>query len=81
MQNAEGVQNAECRVQSYGSFSNFVRKAYLNRFNYFATFTYDDRKHTEESFRKKLVVYLLYSKWNSVLLTIEVVMVVVLSVR
>lgn len=32
----------------------FVRKAYLNRFNYFATFTYDDKKHTEESFRKKL---------------------------
>lgn len=36
----------------------FMRKAYLNRFNYFATFTYDDRKHTEESFRKKLMVYL-----------------------
>ena len=36
----------------------FVRKAYLNRFNYFATFTYDDKKHTEESFRKKLMVYL-----------------------
>ena len=32
----------------------FMRKAYLNRFNYFATFTYDDAKHTEESFRKKL---------------------------
>lgn len=32
----------------------FMRKAYLNRFNYFATFTYDDKKHTEESFRKKL---------------------------
>ena len=32
----------------------FVRKAYLNRFNYFATFTYDDKKHTEESFKKKL---------------------------
>ena len=32
----------------------FMRKAYLNRFNYFATFTYDDAKHTEESFKKKL---------------------------
>ena len=32
----------------------FMRKAYLNKFNYFATFTYDDAKHTEESFRKKL---------------------------
>lgn len=32
----------------------FIRKAYMNDFNYFATFTYDDAKHTEESFRKKL---------------------------
>ena len=32
----------------------FMRKAYLNKFNYFATFTYDDAKHTEDSFRKKL---------------------------
>ena len=36
----------------------FMRKAFLNHFNYFATFTYDDAKHTEESFRKKLMVYL-----------------------
>ena len=36
----------------------FMRKAYLNRFNYFATFTYDDRKHTEESFKKKLIICL-----------------------
>ena len=36
----------------------FMRKAFLNRFNYFATFTYDDKKHTEDSFRKKLMVYL-----------------------
>lgn len=33
----------------------FFRKAYMNDFNYFATFTYDDAKHTEESFRKKLM--------------------------
>jgi len=32
----------------------FIRKAYMHDFNYFATFTYDDAKHTEESFRKKL---------------------------
>ena len=30
------------------------RKAYSNPFNYFCTFTYDGKKHTEESFRKKL---------------------------
>lgn len=32
----------------------FRRKAYLNRWNYFVTFTYSDLKHTEDSFRKKL---------------------------
>ena len=32
----------------------FKRKAYLNRWNYFVTFTYDDKKQTEESFRKEL---------------------------
>ncbi len=31
-----------------------VRKANLANFNYFCTFTYDDNKHTEESFKKKL---------------------------
>ena len=30
------------------------RKANLAGFNYFCTFTYDDKKHTEESFRQKL---------------------------
>ena len=30
------------------------RKANLQEFNYFVTFTYDDPKHTEASFRKKL---------------------------
>lgn len=33
----------------------FIRKAYLNKFNYFATFTYDDKLQTEESFHKKLL--------------------------
>lgn len=32
----------------------FIRKVYMNDFNYFATFTYDDAKHDEQSFRKKL---------------------------
>ncbi len=32
----------------------FRRKANLNRWNYFVTFTYDDTKHTAESFKKKL---------------------------
>ena len=32
----------------------FRRKAYLNRWNYYVTFTYDDKKHTPESFEKKL---------------------------
>jgi len=31
-----------------------VRKANLQEFNYFATFTYDDKKHDEESFTKGL---------------------------
>lgn len=30
------------------------RKANLANFNYFCTFTYDSKKHTEESFKKKL---------------------------
>lgn len=32
----------------------FMRKAYLNNFDYFVTFTYADDKHTEEDFKKKL---------------------------
>lgn len=31
-----------------------IRKANLVNFNYFCTFTYDDKLHTEESFKKKL---------------------------
>lgn len=31
-----------------------TRKANLQEFNYFCTFTYDDKKHTQESFKKKL---------------------------
>ncbi|MDE7300544.1 MAG: hypothetical protein K2N47_00080 [Clostridia bacterium] len=32
----------------------FKRKASLNRWNYFVTFTYADKKQTEDSFKKKL---------------------------
>lgn len=35
-----------------------TRKANLQRFNYFVTFTYDNAKHTETSFKKKLIKYL-----------------------
>ncbi len=31
-----------------------ARKARLANFNYFCTFTYDDKKHTEDTFKKKL---------------------------
>ena len=32
----------------------FKRKVNMNRWNYFVTFTYDPKKHTAESFKKKL---------------------------
>lgn len=38
----------------YSRKKRFRRKAALNRWNYFVTFTYDDKKHTPESFRTKL---------------------------
>ena len=34
-----------------------IRKAYLAGINYFCTFTYDDKKHTEDSFRKGLQTF------------------------
>ena len=39
---------------TYVRKKRFRRKAYLNKWNYFITITYDDEKHTEDSFRKKL---------------------------
>lgn len=36
------------------------RKAYLQEFNYFCTFTYNDELHTEDSFKTKLK----YTLWN-----------------
>ncbi len=35
-----------------------MRKVNLNEFNYFVTFTFDDKLHTEESFRKSLKKFL-----------------------
>ena len=46
----------------------FMRKAYMNNFNYFVTFTYADDKQTEESFKKKLLKtlqnYSTRSEWK-----------------
>lgn len=39
---------------AYGRKKRFRRKGYLNQWTHFVTFTYDDEKQTEESFRKKL---------------------------
>lgn len=45
-----------------------VRKANLAEFNYFCTFTYDDKLHTEYSFKKKLKIALQHlscrRKWK-----------------
>lgn len=34
--------------------SRLSKKVHLQEWNYFCTFTYDDKKHTEETFRKSL---------------------------
>lgn len=34
--------------------TRLMRKVYLQQWNYFVTFTYDDKKHTEETFKNKL---------------------------
>ena len=38
----------------YSRIKRFKRKAYLNKWNKFVTITYDDKKHSEASFRNKL---------------------------
>lgn len=35
-------------------WTRLMRKVYLQEWNYFCTFTYDDKLHTEESFKKSL---------------------------
>ena len=49
---AEKIERAKFNL--YKRKKRFRRKAYLNKWNYFVTFTYDDEKQTEETFRKKL---------------------------
>lgn len=48
--------------------TRMVRKANLVDFNYFCTFTYDNRKHSEESFKKKLKIaishFAVRNKWK-----------------
>ena len=36
-------------------YKRMIRRGYSYRWNYFCTFTYDSEKHTEETFRKKLM--------------------------
>lgn len=36
-------------------YKRMIRRAYLHRWDYFVTFTFDSAKHTEESFRKQLM--------------------------
>ncbi len=38
----------------YARIKRFTRKAHLNKWNKFVTITYDDKKHTAESFKRKL---------------------------
>lgn len=48
-------QNIERKLRNcWQREKRFRRKAYLTEWNYFVTFTYDGKKHTEESFIKKL---------------------------
>lgn len=42
------------RKNLWNRTKRFRRKAYLNKWNFFVTITFDDRKHDEESFRRKL---------------------------
>ncbi len=57
VENAEEVVKQRVK-EKYHNLHNrkkrFMRKAYLNRWNYFVTITYSDDKMTGEQFRKKL---------------------------
>lgn len=49
-------QKTEAKIKSIiARKTRFIRKAYMNDFNYFVTFTYSDELHTEESFRRKIL--------------------------
>ena len=49
---ADKIERA--RRNLYARKKRFRRKAHLNKWNYFVTFTYDDGKQNEETFRKRL---------------------------
>lgn len=53
---ADKIERA--RRNLYARKKRFRRKGYLNRWNFFVTFTYDDEKQSEETFRKRLRVCL-----------------------
>lgn len=36
-------------------YKRMIRRSYIQQWNFFCTFTYDDQKHSEESFKKKLL--------------------------
>ena len=36
-------------------YKRMIRRGYTNHWNFFCTYTFDSRKHTEESFRKSLM--------------------------
>ena len=36
-------------------YKRMIRRGYTNRWNFFCTYTFDSRKHTEETFRKSLM--------------------------
>ena len=36
-------------------YKRMIRRGYTNRWNFFCTYTFDSRKHTEETFRNKLM--------------------------
>jgi hypothetical protein len=49
------TERVEHSIHSFfNRVKRFKRKAYLNRWNYFVTFTYDGNKNDEEQFRSKL---------------------------
>lgn len=48
----EGFRRKNANIASRKKL--FRRKAYLNNWNYFVTFTFDDKKHTDETFKKSL---------------------------
>ena len=48
----EGFRRKNANIASRKKL--FRRKAYLNNWNYFVTFTFDDKKHTDDSFKKSL---------------------------